>query len=99
MDDYGSLRPTKWECKFIPKWRRMGLYGHLRPDLGEALRDLAAPKESHIVLRHLMPGHVHMLICIPPKYAVLQVVGHIKGKSAIHVARVYGERNFVGKHF
>ncbi len=64
-------------------------------------RKLAAQKESRIEEGHLLPDHVHMLIAIPPKYAVSQVIGFIKGKSAIHLARVYGERkqNFVGQHF
>ena len=105
MDDYESLCHTKWECKyhvvFIPKCRRKVLYGQLREHLGEVLRRLAAQKESRIEEGHLMADHVHMLIAIPPKHAVSQVIGHIKGKSAIHVARVYGEnrRNFVGQHF
>ena len=62
---------------------------------------LAAQKESRIEEGHLMRDHVHMLISIPPKYSVSQVIGYIKGKSAIHLARVYGERkrNFVGQHF
>ena len=62
---------------------------------------LAEQKESRVLEGHLMPDHVHMLLSIPPKYAVSQVVGFIKGKSAIHIARVYGERkrNFVGQHF
>jgi putative transposase len=69
--------------------------------LGEVFRDLAGRRESRIEEGHMMSDHVHMLISIPPKYAVSQVVGYIKGKSAIHVARVYGERkrNFVGQHF
>ncbi len=73
----------------------------LRKHLGEVFRNLAAQRESRIKEGHLMPDHVHMLISIPPKYAVSQVVGYIKGKSAIHLARVYGERkrNFVGQHF
>jgi putative transposase len=64
-------------------------------------RKLAQQKESRIEEGHLMPDHVHMMISIPPKYAVSQVVGFIKGKSAIHLARVYGEkkRNSVGQHF
>jgi putative transposase len=105
MDDYESLCHTKWECKyhvvFIPKCRRKVLYGQLREHLGEVLRRLATQKESRIEEGHLMPDHVHMLIAIPPKHAVSQVIGYIKGKSAIHVARVYGEnrRNFVGQHF
>jgi putative transposase len=86
---------------FIPKCRRKVLYGQLRRYLGEVFRELAARRESRIEEGHLMPDHVHMLIAIPPKYAVSQVIGYIKGKSAIHLARVYGEnrRNFVGQHF
>ena len=105
MDTLGSLNHTVWECKyhvaFIPKCRRKALYGQLRQHLGMVLRQLAEQKESRIEEGHLMADHVHLLITIPPKYAVSQVVGFIKGKSAIHLARVYGERkrNFVGEHF
>jgi putative transposase len=86
---------------FIPKCRRRTLYGNLRRHLGEVFHELARHKECRIEEGHLMADHVHMLISIPPKYAVSQVVGYIKGKSAIHIARVYGERkrNFVGQHF
>ena len=105
MDEFESLSHTKWECNyhvvFIPKFRRKALYGQLRDHLGELLRKLAIQKESRIEEGHLMPDHVHMMISIPPKYAVSQVIGYVKGKSAIHLARVYGERrrNFVGQHF
>src|SRR5215467_2990966 len=105
MDVYESLSHTKWECKyhvvFIPKYRRKTLYGELRQHLGEVFRNLAKQKECLIVEGHMMLDHVHMLISIPPKHAVSQVVGFIKGKSAIHLARVYGgkKRNFVGQHF
>ena len=105
MDESESLSHSKWECKyhvvFIPKCRRRTLYEQLRRHLGEVFRKLAEHKERQILEGHLMPDHVHMLIAIPPKYAVSQVVGYIKGKSAIHLARVYGERkrNFVGQHF
>jgi putative transposase len=105
MDGNESLSQTKWECKyhviFIPKGRRKALYSQLREHLGEVFRGLAKQKESRIEEGHLMPDHVHMMISIPPKYAVSQVVGFIKGKSAIHLARVYAERkrNFVGQHF
>ena len=86
---------------FIPKCRRRTLYEQLRQHLGEVFRKLSAQKESRIEEGHLMPDHVHRLISIPPKHAVSQVVGYIKGKSAIHLARVYGERkrNFTGQHF
>jgi putative transposase len=105
MDVYESLSHTKWDCKyhvvFIPKCRRKTLYRQLRKHLGEVFRSLAQQKESRIEEGHLMVDHVHMMIAIPPKYAVSQVIGFIKGKSAIHLARVYGERtrNFVGQHF
>ena len=105
MDENESLSHSKWECKyhvvFIPKCRRRVLYEQLRRHLGEVFRRLAEHKESRIEEGHLMPDHVHMMISIPPKHAVSQVVGYIKGKSAIHLARVYGERKrgFVGQSF
>src|SRR5512135_3261923 len=105
MDEFESLSHSKWECKyhvvFIPKCRRRTLYEQWRRHLGDVFHQLAKQKESRIEEGHLMADHVHMLIAIPPKYAVSQVIGYIKGKSAIHLARVYGERkrNFVGQHF
>ena len=105
MDEQQSLNHSKWECKyhvvFIPKCRRKTLYAQLRRHLGEVFRRLAEQKECTIEEGHLMPDQVHMMISIPPKYAVSQVIGFIKGKSAIHLARVYGEtrRNFVGQSF
>ena len=105
MDEFESLSHSKWECKyhvvFIPKCRRRTLYEQLRQHLGEVFRKLAERKECRIEEGHLMPDHVHMMISIPPKHAVSQVIGYIKGKGAIHLARVYGERkrNFVGQHF
>jgi len=105
MDKYESLSHTIWECKyhvvFIPKCRRKTLYRELRVHLGEVFRKLASQKESRVEEGHMLPDHVHMLLSIPPKHSVSQVVGFIKGKSAIHLARVYGERkrNFVGQHF
>jgi len=105
MDTLASLNHSVWDCKyhvvFIPKCRRRTLYGELRRHLGDVFRQLARQKESRIEEGHLLSDHVHMLIAIPPKYAVAQVIGFIKGKSAIHLARVYGERkrNFVGQHF
>ena len=105
MSDYRSLNHSKWECKyhvvFIPKYRKKRLYGELRRHLGEVFHGLARQKESIVEEGHLMPDHVHMMLSIPPKYAVAQVVGFMKGKSAIHIARTFGEqkRNFVGQHF
>ena len=105
MDEYETLSHTKWECKyhivFIPKYRRKVLYGELRRYLGEVFRRLAEQRESRIEEGRLQPDHVHMMVSIPPKYSVAQVVGYIKGKSAIHIARTFGERkhNFLGQHF
>jgi putative transposase len=105
MNEYESLRHTRWKCKyhivFIPKCRRKLLLGQLRKDLGPVLRELARQKESRIEERHLRLDHVHMLMSIPPKYAVAHVVVYIKGKSAIHIARTYGgnRQSFVGENF
>ena len=105
MNEYESLNHTKWKCKyhvvFIPKYRRKALYASLRKHLGGVFRELARQKESEIGEGHLMVDHVHMLLSIPPKYSVSQVVGYIKGKSAIHIARAYTgrQRNFTGEHF
>jgi putative transposase len=104
-DDIRSLKHAVWECKYhivwIPKYRKKTLYGQLRRYLGEVFRKLARQKESEVVEGHLMLDHVHMLISVPPKYAVAQVVGFMKGKSAIHIARTFmgRERNFTGHHF
>lgn len=96
MDDYQSLSHSVWECKyhvvFIPKYRRKVIYGQLRKELGKVFRTLARQRECEVEEGHLMADHVHMLISIPPKIAVSKVVGYIKGKSAIHIARVYFDR-------
>ena len=86
---------------FIPKYRKKAIFGQIRRELGEVFRRLAQQRESTIEEGHLMVDHVHMMISIPPKYAVAQVVGFIKGKSAIHVARKYAgrKRSFVGQNF
>jgi len=105
MTNYGSLSHTKWECKyhvvFIPKYRKQRIFGEIRRELGEVFRRLAEQRESRIEEGHLQADHVHMMISIPPKYSVSQVIGYIKGKSAIHIARTFAgrKRNFVGQHF
>ena len=105
MDSVKTLCHTKWECKYhvvwSPKYRRKVLYGQLRRHLGELLHGLARQKESQILEGHLCMDHIHMLISVPPKYSVSQVVGYLKGKSAIHIARTYlgQRRNFNGMHF
>ena len=105
MSDYNSLNHTKWECKyhvvFIPKCRRKVLYGKVRENLGSLFHELAGQRECAILEGELCPDHIHMLIRIPPKYAVSHVVGYIKGKSAIRVARDFmgRHRSFKGYHF
>ena len=101
---YQSLSHTKWDCKyhvvFVPKYRRKVLYRELRQQLGPIFHELARQKECRILEGHLVADHVHMCIEIPPKHAVASVIGFIKGKSAIAVARLQGkERNFNGEHF
>src|SRR5712671_1016501 len=100
-----SSRQTQYVVKNLGDWATYKLHDgfrncrrrRTRPHLGDVFRKLALQKESRVEEGHLMLDHVHMMISIPPKYAVSQVVGFIKGKSAIHLARVYGEkkRNFV----
>jgi putative transposase len=91
MEDYQSLSHTRWQCKyhviFIPKYRRRALFGAIRRELGGVFHRLALQKDCRIEEGHIMPDHVHMLLHIPPKLAVSSVVGFLKGKSAIHVAR------------
>ena len=105
MKNYPSLNHTRWDCKyhvvFIPKRRKKQIYGVLRKHLGEVFHELARQKECKIEEGHLHLDHVHMCISIPPKYAVSNVVGYIKGKSAISIARNFmgRKRNFTGESF
>jgi len=105
MNDPNRLTHSVWDCKYhiiwIPKCRRKRLYGGIAKDLGEIFHELARQRECTIVEGHVCPDHIHMLIEIPPKYAVSAVVGYIKGKSAIAIARTYlGKRqNFSGQNF
>ena len=104
MPDYESLNHTTWDCKYhivwIPKYRKKKLYEKVRTELSMEIRRLAECCESEIVEGHMMSDHIHILMKIPPKYSVSQVVGYIKGKSAIYVARKYGgrEKYFSGQH-
>lgn len=105
MRDVQSINHTRLERKyhivFIPKYRKKAIFGQIRKELGDIFHRLAKQKECTIEEGHLMSDHVHIMISIPPKYAVSQVVGFIKGKSAIHIARNYAgrKRSFVGQHF
>ena len=105
MNTVQSLCHSVWDCKYhvvwIPKCRRKVLFGRIRKHLGDVIRELARQKESQVLEGHLCLDHVHVYLAIPPKYAVAQVVGYIKGKSAIHIARTFGKRtrNFTEEHF
>ena len=105
MHDDQSLSHAKWDCKYhviwIPKYRKKAIFGELRKYLGEIFRELARQKECTVIEGHLMPDHVHIMLAIPPKYSVAQVVGFMKGKSAIQIARKFQGRkkNFVGQNF
>jgi putative transposase len=104
MKEHQSLSHTRWDSKypvaFIPKRRKKLIVGKLKKHIGEVLHDLANQKESKILEGHLMQDHIHMCISIPPKYSVSQVVGFIKGKSAIAIARQFGrKRNFTEESF
>ena len=102
---FNSLAHSRWDCKyhvvFVPKYRRKVLYGEVRKYIGPVFHELARQKECRIVEGHLMPDHVHMCIEIPPKYAVASMIGFLKGKSSIAIARQFSGkmRNFTGEHF
>ena len=102
---YESLSHSKWDCKyhvvFVPKYRKKVLYGKIRKFLGPVFHELAQQRRSKILEGHMVQDHVHMLIQIPPKYSVSEVVGYLKGKSAIAVARQFSGRktNFNGESF
>nr|VFJ64316.1 MAG: putative transposase [Candidatus Kentron sp. FM] len=102
---YESLSHSKWDCKyhlvFVPKYRKKVLYGKIRSYLGPVFHELARQRESKILEGHMVQDHVHMLIQIPPKYAVSSVIGYLKGKSAIAIARQFNgrKRNFNGESF
>jgi putative transposase len=100
---YESLSHSKWECKyhivFIPKCRKKVLYGKVRNFLGKVFHELVEQKDCKIIKENMVQDRVHVLISIPPKYSIAEVVGYIKGKSAIAVARQFGgrKRNFNGE--
>ncbi len=104
-ESYRSMSHSKWDCKyhvvFVPKRRRKAMFGNIRKELGLIFHALARQKECEIIEGHLLPDHVHICIAIPPKHAVAAVVGFLKGKSAIAIARQFSgrQRNYTGEHF
>ena len=105
MSDFDSLSHSRWDCKyhvvFIPKGRKKTLYGKIRKFLIPLFHELAGQRGSKILEGHMVADHVHMLLKIPPKYSVAEVIGYMKGKTAIAVARQFGgrQRNFSGERF
>ena len=104
-DDINSLSHSKWRCQyhivFAPKYRRQVIYGKIKVDIGKILRKLCEQKNVEIIEANLCPDHIHMLISIPPKYSVAQVVGYLKGKSSLmifdrhaNLKYKYGNRHF-----
>ena len=91
--DHNHLNHATWECKyhvvFTPKYRKKALFGQIRRHLGTVFRELAQRKECKIEEGHLMPDHVHMLISIPPKYSVAEVIGYLKGKARSGLRRMW----------
>lgn len=100
---FESLSHSRWDCKyhvvFIPKCRKKTLYGKVRKFLGPVFHELAGQRNSRVIEGHMVQDHVHMMISIPRKYSVAEVIGYMKGKSAIAVARQFGgrQRNFNGE--
>ena len=104
-DDINSLAHSKWNCKyhvvFAPKYRRMVIYSKIKVDIGKILRKLCEQKRIEIIEAELCPDHIHMLIAIPPKYSVAQIMGYLKGKSSLmifdrhaNLKYKYGNRHF-----
>ena len=109
-NDDSSLSHTIWNCKyhivFIPKYRRKEIYGKLKSDIGKILRTLCEYKEVEIIEAHAMKDHIHMLLSIPPKFAVSSFMGYLKGKSSLMIFErhanlkyKYGNRNFWAKGY
>lgn len=104
MHDWESQSHVKWECKyhivFIPKYRRKAIFGTLRAKIGRMLRELCDQKGVELLEGHALADHVHLCLSIPPKYSVADVVGFLKGKSAVRIHReLLGERKMTGLHF
>ena len=102
--DVSSLAHTKWECKyhvvFAPKYRRQVIYGKIKQDIGQMLRKLCEYKGVEIIEAEACKDHIHMLISIPPKYSVSQIMGYLKGKSSLMIYEKYANMKYkYGKPF
>lgn len=103
--DISSLAHTTWECKyhivFAPKYRRQVIYGKIKNDIGTMLRKLCAYKEEEILEAEACKDHIHMLVSIPPKYSVSQIMGYLKGKSSLMIFEKYANLKYKygNRHF
>ena len=103
--DINSLAHTKWECKyhivFAPKYRRQIIYGNIKADIGQMLRKLCEYKGIEIIEAEACKDHIHMLISIPPKYSVAQIMGYLKGKSSLMIFEKYANLKYKygNRHF
>jgi putative transposase len=108
MREWQSLSHVKWECKYhvviVPKYRKKVLYGRVRGEVGKIIRQLCRQKEVELIEGHAMPDHIHLILSVPPKFSIAIVLGHLKGKSAIHIHRIIhgikqGFTGYTGRHF
>ena len=105
MKEWQTLSQVKWECKyhvvFVPKYRKRVFYGKLRKGIGAILRELFKQKGSEVLEGHARPDHIHVCVSVPPKHSISQVLGYVKGKSAIQIHRKFlgRNRNMTGLHF
>ena len=103
--DTNSLAHTKWECKyhivFAPKYRRQIIYGKIKADIGQMLRKLCEYKGIEIIEAEACKDHIHMLVTIPPKYSVAQIMGYLKGKSSLMIFEKYANLKYKygNRHF
>ena len=104
MHDWSSLSHVRWECKYhvviVPKHRKKSLYGGMRKQVGEILRELCRQKGVELLEGHLLSDHIHMCLSVPPKLSIAFTIGFLKGKSAVRIHReILNKRRMTGLHF
>ena len=104
MHDWSSLSHVRWECKYhvvmVPKYRKKSLYGGMRKQVGEILRELCRQKGVELLEGHLLSDHIHMCLSVPPKLSIAFTIGFLKGKSAVRIHReILNKRRMTGLHF
>lgn len=104
MHDWSSLSHVRWECKYhvviVPKYRKKVLYGGMRKQVGEIIRELCRQKGVELLEGHLLSDHIHMCLSVPPKLSIAFTIGFLKGKSAVRIHReILNKRRITGLHF